>query len=815
MGIFLYISGMINNIKPTDRIVVDLEMLQIDFNEQKKASLRKEIAKKYGLPLANVDVHFVPITINEDGERISLASDIKDNVQDAGHQKDMMKHYIKLKQYEDINWDEIDVIDNQVNTFIDFDQYSKYKNYKFKYIKWSNYLSYGEDNYFDFSDKHGLVLLNSEPANQGGKTTFAIDLLRFALFGRADKSPNLDSVFNSFRPEATEVMVEAGIEIDGEDYVIRRTITRPALKKRTAKSKCTQKLEYFKKVGDNLESIENCEGESVQQTNNIIKESIGSSDDYDLVISATSYSLTNLLKMGATDRARLFSRWLGLLSIEKKEEIAKKLWKENYASKLLSNTYNKKTLEEEISDFKTVNESNRKSLLDLQNELNVANENILKYNKEKTEVLSSIKPIKDGLDTIDVTTVKNEIERYNTELANKRAVFQNHKKEYVEYKDVTFNQDDLDNAKQKKEKLEKEVKDYELQNSEIKGQINAIKEDTKRINDLLEKGICPTCGQNIDIVEQQKAINENDNKIQKLIEKGVYRKTQIDSLKIQITTCEDTIKKLESDKEKSTKKANLELKMVAVKSNIDTLKLNIEKDTAKLEEIKTNEENIKHNNEIRLKASSIEISINNETRIKETKIKDIESANHCIEDNEKQIKLREDLIDKLAAEERVIRNWNLYLELVGKNGIVKLVLKDALPIINNEVSRIINGLCDFDVKLDIDDKNNVVMNLMKDGVALDLGVAASGFEGTVASLALRSTLASISSLSRPNFLVLDEILSGVAACNYDNIHELYKRILSNYDFILNITHNELIYDWHEGGVITVVKENNVSKLKQM
>ena len=812
MRIFLYIWTMINNIKPTDRIVVDLEMLQIDFNEQKKASLRKEIAKKYNVPLSNVDVKFKPITVNEFGDRISLASDITDSVQDAGHQKDMMRHYIKIKDYSDIDWEDIDAIDNQVNAFVDFDQYSKYKNYKFKYIKWSNYLSYGPDNYFDFSDKHGLVLLNSEPANQGGKTTFAIDLLRFALFGRADKSPNLDSVFNSFTPEATEVMVEAGIEIDGEDYVIRRTITRPALNKRTTKSKCTQKLEYFRKVGDNLENIENCEGESVQQTNNIIKESIGSSDDYDLVISATSYSLTNLLKMGATDRSRLFSRWLGLLSIEKKEEVAKKLWKDNYASRLLSNTYNKKTLEEEIADFKTVNESNRKSLLGLQDELNTANENIIKYNKDKTEVLSSIKPIKDGLDSIDVTTVKNEIERYNTELANKRAVFQNHKKEYADYKDVTFNQDDLDNEKAKKEKLENEVKDYELQNSETKGQINAIKEDTRRINDLLEKGVCPTCGQNIDIVEQQKTINENDGKIQKLIEKGVYRKNQIDSLKTQIKACEERIKKLEEDKDKTVKKANLELKMVAVKSNIDTLKLNIEKDTKKLEDIKTNEENIKHNNEIKLKANAIEVSIENETKIKETKIKDIESANHCIEDNDKQIKLREELIEKLTAEEKVIRNWNLYLELVGKNGIVKLVLKDALPIINNEVSRIINGLCDFDVKLDIDEKNNVVMNLLKDGVALDLGVAASGFEGTIASLALRSALASISSMAKPNFLCTDEVLGPIASCNYDNIHELYKRILTNYDFIINITHNENLYDWHDN-IITVTKENNISKIK--
>ncbi len=804
---------MINNIKQTDKIVVDLEMLQIDFNEQKKASLRKEIAKKYDLPLSSVEVHFNPITINELGERISLAGDIKDNVQDAGHQKDMMKHYLKIKEYNDIKWDAIDIIDNQVNAFVDFDQYSKYKNYKLKYVKWSNYLSYGEDNYFDFTKLHGLVLLNSEPANQGGKTTFAIDLLRFALFGKADKSPNLESVFNRFTPEATDVMVEAGIEIDGEDYVIRRTITRPALKKRTAKSKCTQKLEYFKKIGDELESIENCVGESVQQTNNIIKDAVGSPEDYDLVISATSYTLGDLLRMGQTDRGRLFSRWLGLMSIEKKEEIAKKLWKDNYATKLLGNTYNKKTLEDEITDFKTVNEENKKSLETFQKQLNEANDNIIKYNKEKTDVLSSIKPIKDELDKIDVTTLKNEIERLKNELTTKRAIFQKHKEEYKPYKDVTFNQDDLDKEKEKKEKLEKEVNKYELQNSEIKGQINAIKEDSKKINDLLEKGICPTCGQNIDIIEQQKAINENNNKIQKLIEKGVYRKTQIDSLKTQIKTCDDNIKKLETNKENSTKKANLELKMVAVKSNIDAIKLNIEKDEKTLDEIKTNEENIKINNEIRLKANTIDVSIDNETKIKEARIKDIENANNCIDGNEKQIKLREEIIGKLADEEILIKNWNTYLELVGKNGIVKLVLRDALPIINNEVSRILSGLCDFEVRLDIDDKNNVVMNLVKDGVNMDLGTAASGFEGTMAALALRSALAGISSFSKPNLLCLDEVLSGVAAVNYDNVHELYNRILGNYDFILNITHNELIYDWHNK-VITVVKENNISKLKE-
>lgn len=803
---------MINNIKPTDKIVVELQMLQIDYNKQKIKSLRTEIAKKYGVPISNVDVQFKPITVNELGERVSLVSEIRDNVQDAGHQKDMMQHYIKLKEYTDIKWEDIDKIDNQVNAFIDFDQYSKYKNYKFKYVKWSNYLSYGPDNYFDFTNLHGLVLLNSEPANQGGKTTFAIDLLRFALFGKADKSPNLDSVFNRFLPEATEVMVEACIEIDGEDYVIRRTINRPALNKRTAKSKCVQTLDYFKKVGDELELIENCEAESVQQTNNVIKEAVGNADDFDLVISATSYSLGDLLRMGQTDKGRLFSRWLGLMSIEKKEEIAKKLWKENYSTKLLSNTYNKKTLEDEIKDYQVVNEANRKSLVELQKELNTANDNLLKYNKSKTDILSSLKPIKDNLDKVDVTTLKNNIATYTNELTEKRAVLKAHKDEYAKVKDAKFEQEDLDNANADKKKWEDEIKRYELENSELKGEINSIKKENERIQGLLDKGVCPTCGQMIDVVEQTKAIDENKAKIQKLIEKGVYRKTQIDSCNGLVKKCEEKIKQLETNKENANQKAKLELKMIAVKANIDTLKLNIEKANQTLEDIKTNEENIKHNNEIKLKAEAVDVTIANETKIKETKIKDIENTNNCIKDNDKQIDAREKIINKLIEEEHIIRNWNLYLEMVGKNGISKLVLKDAMPVINNEVSRILNGLCDFEVQLGIDEKNNVFINLVKDGVNMDLGVAASGFEGTIASLALRSALASISSFSKPNFLTLDEVLGLTASCNYENIHEVYKRILSNYDFILNITHNENIYDWHNQ-TITIIKEGNVSKLK--
>lgn len=803
---------MIENIKPTDRIVVDLSMQQIDYNVQKKNSLRQEIAKKYNVPVKNVEINFKPIVVNVDGKRVSLTDNICNNIQNPEYQKQLMQTYINLKNYQDINWEEINKIDNQINAFLDFDQYTKYKQYKLKSLKWSNYLSYGADNYFDFTKLSGLVLLNSEPANQGGKTTFAIDLMRFALFGKSEKCPQLSCVFNSYNEEATSVVVEACLEIDNEDYVIRRTINRPTLKRRTKNSKCSQTLEYFKIVNGNYESIENCGGESVKSTNNIIKDAIGNVDDFNLVVSANSYTLNSLLRMGATERGELFSRWLGLLSIKKKEEIASKIWKDNYKKTLLNDKYNKQSLNNEIEDYKTYISGCNEEIVKLNNSLQVVSDNIINYNEKKNVELSKLKPIMDNLELIDVTTIDNEINRLNSELSVKRGQFQKLKEEYLKIKDITFNPDELENVKEEKNNIEKGIETKNIRNAEIKVEIKVINQQISDIDRLVEEGVCPTCHQKIDLAEQDKLKSVHVNHKTQLINEGVKNKEEIDKLTETLNLVNKKISDLETSQQTLNLKTQNELQLQTLKVNIDYLKSQIEKHQATKDNIKQNEENIKINAAIRASILTIDSSIKNETNIKENYIREIESKKTIINQSNDEVTKRQSLIKQLEDEEVLVRNWNLYQELVGKNGISKLVLKEALPIINSEVNRLLDGLCDFEVELTLDDSNIVVVNLLRDGVVMDLGIAASGFEGTIASLALRAALGNISSMSKPSLLCIDEVLGPIASTNMENIHELYKRIVTNYDFIINITHNESIYDWHNH-VITVTKENNISKIK--
>lgn len=232
-----------------------------------------------------------------------------------------------------------------------------------------------------------------------------------------------------------------------------------------------------------------------------------------------------------------------------------------------------------------------------------------------------------------------------------------------------------------------------------------------------------------------------------------------------------------------------------------------------MRDIEDNKTAIKENNDIdtRLNVNLQNMSVERNLSLEIDREKTSNSL--TIENNLKRIKTIEETIKTLEKEEILVRSWKIYLDIIGKNGISKMVLRSCLPLINGELKRILNGVCDFDVEVKIDNDNSVSFYHLHDGVRKKLG-GCSGFEQTVASLALRSVLSKISTFSKPSFVVFDEILGGVADYNYDNVKLLYDKIVKDYQCILQITHLKQIADWHTN-TITIVKENNISKIKQM
>ena len=428
--------------KSKSKINIHWKVSPYDFSKEKLNSLIAKASKKYEISKDRIKVIPEFIISNDGSGDIVLATDIIQNIQDPQFQLKLFQDYLNVNKITDYDFELIKKIDSEINAQIDYQVYDKYRRYSIKWIKWSNFLSYGEDNFFDFTSIKHLVLLSGEPANQSGKTTFAIDLLHFLLFGKTTKVATQDKIFNKHIPEAINVVVEGCINVDGVDYVIKRTLSRPALNKRTSKSKTTQKVEYYKVVGENKEELEdyidNQQEENSIQTNKVIKEAIGRESDFDLIMSVTESSLDDLVNKKEAERGRLLSRWIGLLPIEEKDILAREKFNSEVKTRLVSNQFNEETLRQEISAYelniKTLAAQNKKYI----KENSSLEKEIVNLENNKSALLSSKRQIDENLLKIDITTLKARMANDVTEGKKKSEEIKAIDKEIQEIGEVDF-----------------------------------------------------------------------------------------------------------------------------------------------------------------------------------------------------------------------------------------------------------------------------------------------------------------------------------------------------------------------------------------
>lgn len=780
-------------------IEVNWNVLPVDYTKEMEKNIKVKCAKKYGVPESNVKVNPNFIMINENGEKIALTNDTIVNIQDPKFQVKIFKQYLEINNVENFDWEYIKSIDAEINSEIDYNVYDKYKKYSLKWIKWSNFLSYGKDNYFDFTKLKGMVLVNGKPSNQSGKTTFSIELLRFLLFGKTSKFKTLEGNFNVNLPEETEMTVEGQIEIDGENFIIKRTISRPSLKKRSSKSKVQQKVEYYKVLdnGDTEELydvIENCQEESGLKTNIAIKEAIGNEQDFDLVICATNENLRDLINFKETERGRLLSRWIGLLPIEEKEQIAKEKYKLR-SSKFISNVYNRETLDGEINDYSVLIENITKECNEKNALLKNITNSIASYREELNKLLESKKEVDNSLISFDINSHLNEVERIKTEGIRHKA-----KKE----QDLEMLKEIPENVDYSEEIYKKKIEERALLKSEIASLKRDIERLKKEIATLESSEYCPTCHRKYDNVDNSTIIKAKKDEIDEIILTGKANREKLNKIDIEIS-------EIEKNKELYDKKNKLDIEIKSLNLLMDNLRNKLINANTQTKLYQKNKDSIDFNNNIKIKINNLNARIETEEKSKDNILKEIHEMQAAIVSYTNEIKRRKDFIDKIKEEETVKRNWGIYLDMVGKNGITKMILRNTLPIINAELKRLLTDICNFDVEISINERNEVSFSYSKDGGPKVNISGTSGLEETISSLALRAVLANISTMPKLNFVVLDELWGCVADDNLSKLKPFIDRILSSYDFILQVSHNPLIADWHDS-VITVYQDSNVSKI---
>lgn len=772
------------------------------YTREGEKSIVALFAQKYGISEKNVSVECVFTNTNNTSGDIALNSENIKSIQDPNFQHELFKQYLVDNEVEDYDWDALMQIDSRVNALIDYNLYEKSKKYSIKWMKWKNFLSYGPDNYFDFTKLHGLVLLRGEPANKSGKSTFAYDLLHFLLFGRtkSGKSDNLAGMFNSYLPQETELFVEGCVCIDGNDYVIKRTLTRAAKSKKSIRT-ASQKVEYYR-ILDNGSYTEltnadneNLQGSSTTETSKIITEAIGDESDFDLIISANAKDLDDLISMKEGDRGSLLTRWIGLSCIEDKDEVARKIFNEEIKKQPYSLMYDRVTLRNEIDTLNAENIELTNSVETRKLHIAECEKKISDYTKNKEVLIASKRKLSDDIpNNVDINTLQNLMNQIVEQGKVSNSQLKDAEIKLADFGDISYSEEEY-----KKLQREKEIVIENI--SSIKSQISRLKQDNA---DLKNGEKCPTCGRPYDNVDNSPKIKANEEKIATLISEG----TELGEKREFLT---ESINGLDVLRKRVNEKNSLEVSIARLKYTVESQRGKYKEYRDIVRKLQDNEEAIKANNAIDAQVNVINETIKTETRIKdsETGAKTIEEQK--IKSNEGLIADKESYILKLIAEETAKKNWAQYLKLIGKDGISKMVLKKTLPIINAELSNLLSDVADFDVEVSIDEKNSVNFWIIRDDVKNKLS-AASGLEKTQAALALRVVLGNMSRLSKPPFVLFDEVLGTVAKENYDDMKKLYDKIVKNYDFILHICHIDL--DWYNQ-VVTVKKVNNISSISSV
>jgi DNA repair exonuclease SbcCD ATPase subunit len=753
-----------------------------NFTQDKIKSVKHYFQKKYNT--TNVNVITKAKIEKEEGEQ---TVDVSVNIMDTNYQVELLRQFLTSKNYDkhlDAILNHNKMVENKMQeTETDT---AVFKKWFIKNIEFSNFLSYGENQKVDFEKTGGLTVIESNPPNFGGKTVLSVDLLLFLFFNETTKTTKAEEIFNRFT-DKDKVTVKGEIVIDGEEYIIVRNIERKMSKKGEWNVKT--ELDFFKKLADG--TLQNFTGEQRRETEKFIKESIGTKEDFLMTILTTATNLEELIDSKPTARGQVLSRFMGLDFLRRKEEVAKSIYSD-FSKSMLSNIYNTEQL-------KTDNENSETKIVELKGnvetykiELKTIEENIVKGKDYRDDMMSKKHTDIDvELSRLNPSQVKQEIEGHEYQIEQTKLKL--NELNVVEPKEY-YKEDEHDKVKEEYNVAFKEKVELDTKISEIEKLKSSVKGGIK----------CEHCG--IDLMNA----SITQLKISELAGFITHRAHKEELMTV-LTGKEKgfvDIKKQFDEYEKN--------KLIKEKhdATIENYQLKIRSLQTKLTEYDKMLDKIKANEHIDSMLIKANMRLEELDRQKTQKQNQISGDEYSIKTLEEKIKTNLNNIIKITEEEEKERIYKIYLEAYGKNGISKIIMKTMIPLINSELQRLMEESAYFKLQIQINDKNEVEFSMIDNGTGVEkLMSSGSGYERTIASLALRSVLSKICSLPKPNLIVFDEVFGKISNENLEMVHNFFMGIKDFFPTILLISHNPIVNAWSDN-TIRISKEDNISKVFQ-
>ena len=738
------------------------------------------------------------------GER-GTVKDIEDkfkseNLRDTEVQERIIAEYLEEFEVEDSTLQSVYDLNKKYNKIIEASEdVSRNVNWKLKTFKWNNLFNYGEDNCISFDKLSGIIGIFGK--NFSGKSS-VIDAALYTLFNTTSKNErkNLNIINQNMSCGSGYVELEVGTDL----YRIERTSEKYVKRlkgEETLEAKTDLNFEKHDLITGEVTSLN---GTTRNLTDANIRKHFGTVEDFSMSSLASQHGAFSFIDEGSTKRKEIIAKFLDLVVFEKKFKTAK----EDFVGyKALIKKNENRDFDEEIKNSLT--------------EIKTSKGQSVQNQKKCQLLVNSLSAL-----SAEMATLQSQIDSLPSEVIDIGRLLQNKQKalDKISLLVETISKDS-DTVKTKEDRIIKsqkflnsiDVADLQKRKKaadSLKTMAKNLKKELDGIDkkkDLLSSIPCgsdfPTCRFIKDAHVSVMNAPSVESQLKRTIED--FKNLKLDEVELRIKQYED-IKKLFDTLQKDV--SNLKLKVERTHNSKTNKEFELREIDLKIAEYNENKEVIENLQQL----LSRKKEVSGEIKKAESEKKKCESKNISLY---KKIGSAEQKLDTIKEEkenhENLLREYSacdLFLRCMHPNGIAYDIIKKRIPVINQEIAKILANIVDFEVffesngnKLDI-----FIKHPRHDPRPIEMG---SGAEKTMAAIAIRLSLLSVSSLPKADIFILDEPGTALDEENMEGFIRILDIIKIYFKNVVLISHLDSLKDCVDMQ-ITIEKNKGFARINQ-
>ena len=712
-----------------------------------------------------------------------------DNLRDVTVQETLIQEYLKDYNPTEEQLEKVYELNKKYNrTVEEGEDVQRNVNWNLSSVTWDNLFNYGEQNSIDFTNLSGIVGIFGK--NYSGKSS-VIDSLLYILFNSTSKNERKN--LNIINQNKSNAVGKAVVTIGTKVYTVERKSEKYVKKlkgEETLEAKTT--VDFYVKdiVTDEIQILN---GTTRNETDRIIRKHFGTLEDFLLTSMSSQLGALQFISEGSTKRKEILAKFLDLEIFDKKYKLAKEDATDLRGALRRTEDIN---YDDEIYEAE-------KQLMYLENESKDHNEQceiivseIGDIEKDKLILQTKIDSI--PADIIDIEEITTKISVKEGELVSHTSNITECSQKLTQNKEVldkiaTFEENfSIDEYKEKQEELDQIFGEIETIVIDLEKVNNKVENNNKKVQ-LLNEVPCGSQFSNCKFIKDAHGASDTivdlKEQIQKLNEERREKEYAANSLdEEQTKKYIDQYEQLQR-KKKVCERDNLELKLEL--SKLENLVLTSE---AEIQALQLKEKEYNDNKELIENKESFTKEL---SKIKKFLIKKEKERQECQErllGFYKEHGSIEQKINSLEEKKTTLHNlqeeysaYDLFMRCVHPNGIAYDIIKKQLPIINEEIAKILANIVEFEAFFETDDKHLkiYIKHAKHEPRPIEMG---SGAEKTLVAMAIRLALLTVSSLPKSDIFILDEPGTALDVENMDGFISILELIKTYFKTVILISH---------------------------